>query len=325
MKKSMHKNDMNLSVIVPFYNEEDNLGKLHKEIIAILIKLGLKTEIIYIDDGSTDSSQKSLKVTVEANKAKSISIRLITLKKNSGQTAATAAGIDHAKGKILAFLDADLQNDPNDLILLLKKLREGFDAVCGWRKKRSDTFLRKFFSSVANLLIRKLFKVPLHDMGCSLKVVKREALVDFKLYSEYHRLLPALIYWNGYKVTEVEINHRARNRGKSKYGYMRIFKLIIDLTTIKFLSSYQTKPSYVFGTLGIVSNILGIITLFAVAYRKFFEGSFVHNDPLFLIAIFLILAGLQFILMGLLAELVVRIYFETQKKLIYEKAKVIEI
>lgn len=318
-------NKIELSVIVPFYNEESNLEQLHNQIVSILNKLRCNCEIIYIDDGSTDNSLANLKPTALKNKSRNIKTSLVVFSRNLGQTASTAAGIDMAQGKIVAFLDADLQNDPQDLPILISKLNEGYGAVFGWRKTRSDDFFRNFFSSTANLIIRKLFKVPLHDLGCSIKVIKKEHLSNFKLYSEYHRLLPALIYWNGVKITEIIVNHRRRNSGKSKYGYFRVFKLIIDLITIKFLNSYQTKPSYVFGTIGILSEFSAVLVLFAVAYRKFFQGTFVHRDPLFLIAIFLIIVGIQFILMGLLAELIVRIYFESQNKPIYEKPKVMTL
>lgn len=314
-----------LSVVIPFYNEENNLKKLHQEIIGVLNKFDFSCEIIYVDDGSIDKSFSNLKSAVSTYKSKSIKTSLIVFGRNQGQTASTAAGIDQTHGNIIAFLDADLQNDPNDLPIMINKLKEGYDAVFGWRKKRSDDLLRNSFSSVANFLVRKSFKVPLHDLGCSIKVVKKEYLSNFKLYSEYHRLLPALIYWNGAKIAELIVNHRPRSTGKSKYGYFRVFKLIIDLMTIKFLSSYQTKPSYVFGTFGLIAELFAVLILPAVAYRKFFLGTFVHRDPLFLIAIFLIIIGFQFILMGLLAELMVRIYFESQEKPIYEKPKIISI
>lgn len=314
-------NQVTLSVIIPFYNEEGNLRKLHQEIISVLNKLTFGAEIIYVDDGSTDKSLSNLKLAIKEYRSKKIKTSLVVFGRNQGQTASTAAGIDQSHGKIIAFLDADLQNDPANLPLMLNKLKQGYDAVFGWRKKRSDDFLRNFSSGVANFFIRKLFKVPLHDLGCSIKIVKKNYLSNFKLYSEYHRLLPALIYWNGAKIAELEVQHRPRAAGKSKYGYFRVFKLIIDLMTIKFLSSYQTKPSYVFGTLGLIAEFLAIIVLFAVAYRKLILGTFVHRDPLFLIAIFLITVGFQFIVMGLLAELMVRIYFESQQKPIYENPK----
>lgn len=316
-------NQITLSVIIPFYNEEGNLRKLHQEIISVLNKLTFGSEMIYVDDGSTDKSLSNLKLAIRQYRSKKIKTSLVVFGRNQGQTASTAAGIDQSHGKIIAFLDADLQNDPANLPPMLSKLKQGYDAVFGWRKKRSDDFLRNFSSGVANFLIRKLFKVPLHDLGCSIKIVKKNYLSNFKLYSEYHRLLPALIYWNGAKIAELEVHHRPRAAGKSKYGYFRVFKLIIDLMTIKFLSSYQTKPSYVFGTLGLIAEFLAIMILFAVAYRKLILGTFVHRDPLFLIAIFLIIVGFQFIVMGLLAELMVRIYFESQQKPIYENPKTI--
>lgn len=314
-----------LTVIVPFYNERDNLPILHKELVSVLRGFELKSEIIYVDDGSTDNSSEKIIPIIKDNRSEKVVTKLISLDHNFGQTAATAAGIDFSSGKILAFLDSDLQNNPDDLPKFLSKLNEGYDAVFGWRKKRSDDFLRNFSSAVANIIVRKFFKVPLHDLGCSIKVVKRDLLSDFRLYSEYHRLLPALIYWKGAKITELTVNHRPRSFGKSKYGYSRIFKLIIDLITIKFLSSYQTKPSYVFGVPGILCEFFAVPVLFLVAYRKLFMGVYVHTDPLFLIAIFLIIVGIQFILMGLIAELIVRFYFESQKKTIYGKLKITSI
>lgn len=316
-------NKVELSVIVPFYNEENNLENLHPQIISVLRELNMVSEIVYVDDGSTDKSLNKLRSVIAKYKSEKIKIHLIILGRHLGQTPAITVGIDQSNGKNIVFLDADLQNDPMDIPKLMEKLNEGFDAVFGWRKKRSDDFLRNFLSSTANFIIRILFKVPLHDLGCSIKVVKKEFLLNFKLYSEYHRLLPAIIYWNGAKVTEIVVNHRSRTSGRSKYGYQRISKLIIDLITIKFLSAYQTKPSYVFGSLGILAELSAILVLSIVAYNKFFLGVFVHRDPLFLIAIFLIIVGIQFILMGLIAELIVRIYFESQEKTIYEKPKII--
>lgn len=309
-------NKIQLSVIVPFYNEEENLATLHSEVTDVLKKLKISSEIVYIDDGSTDRSREILEKAIE--KKDKISTKLIILKKNFGQTAAMSAGIDKASGDLVSFLDADLQNDPKDIPRFLKRIKEGNDAVFGWRKERKDKTGRSIFSKIANIIIRKLFNYPFHDVGCSARMVRKEYLKEINLYGELHRILSVLIFFKGPKISEIIVNHRQRYKGKSKYGYDRIIKTIIDLITIKFLNSYGTKPAYVFGAFGLGNLFLGGITLLLVAYRKIFLGVFVHRDPFFLITIFLLLLGTQFILMGLIAELQVRTYFESQNKRIYE-------
>lgn len=312
---------LDLSVIVPFYNEEDNLTKLHKELLFVLAKTNLSCELIFVDDGSSDKSNKILTESLINNK-RNISTKIVVLRRNFGQTAATTAGIDQAKGKFICLIDADLQNDPNDILIMLKKIDEGYDAVIGWRKNRRDNKSRSLISQIANYLIKKIFNLPYHDLGCSLKIIRRDTLEGLRLYGESHRILPLIIYWRGANISEIIVNHRKRVSGKSKYGYSRIIKLIIDIMTIKFLNSYSTKPAYIFGTIGIFSNFFGILILIWVGYDKFLRGVYVHNNPLFLIASFLILLGIQFILMGLIAELLVRTYFETQQKTTYEIKKV---
>jgi glycosyltransferase involved in cell wall biosynthesis len=311
-----------LSVVVPFFNEEDNLQKLHHELTEVMDELKLDGEIIYVDDGSTDSSASVLKDAVKKGNSGKVRVKVITFRKNFGQTAAISAGIDNSSGDLISFLDADLQNDPRDIPRFIERIDEGYDAVFGWRKERKDKTLRRAFSRIANVMIQKLFNYPFHDVGCSARVTKKEFVKGIKLYGELHRILPVLIYFNGPKISEVIVSHRKRNEGKSKYGYDRIIKTIVDLITIKFLHSYGTKPAYVFGSLGILSLLLGSTTLLMVAYRKMFLGIFVHQDPLFLITIFLLLLGTQFILIGLLAELQVRTYFESQNKPIYEIGKI---
>lgn len=307
-----------LSVIVPFYNEALNLPALNKELFSVLEAVKGKCEILYVDDASTDASIDNLTNDIESRRNKKIDIKLIRLRRNFGQTAAISAGIDCAGGEIVAILDADLQNDPSDLPAMIRKLETGFDAVVGWRRNRQDGSLRVFLSSVANLLIRIIFNTPFHDLGCSLKIIRRSLLEDIRFYGEAHRLISVLLFWKGAAVNEVIVNHRKRFAGQSKYGYSRIMKLIIDLVTAKFLSSYGTKPAYIFGTLGIISIFVSIPLMGLVLYEKFYQNVYVHRNPLFLISSFLILLGIQFLLMGLLAELIVRTYFETQKKTIYE-------
>jgi glycosyltransferase involved in cell wall biosynthesis len=311
-------NKIKLTVIIPFYNEEGNLTDLHKELSGVLNEQGYNSEAIYVNDGSSDTSLKVLKNAIRKTKESKVDVKVINFKKNFGQTAAIKAGIDEARGKFVSFLDADGQNDPNDIPRFVEKIQKGYDAVFGWRKERNDRTLRRVLSGRANKLISLIFSYPYHDVGCSARVVKNEYLKDLQLYGELHRILPVLAHLKGARIAEIVVNHRSRKKGKSKYGYSRIVKTIIDILTTRFLHSYGTKPAYVFGSFGLGNIFLGSITLLIVAYKKLFLGVFVHRDPLFLITIFLMLLGTQFIMMGLLAELQVRTYFESQGKPIYD-------
>ncbi|MEK7723738.1 MAG: glycosyltransferase family 2 protein [Acidobacteriota bacterium] len=314
-------NNPELSLFLPVLNEEDNLRPMHKKIQEALESLGKTAEVIYVDDGSTD---KSLQILREIS-AEDERVRVISLRRNYGQTAAMSAGIDAAHGEILIPMDADLQNDPKDIARLLEKLDEGYDVVSGWRKDRKDALvLRKIPSWIANSVISKIGGVPLHDYGCSLKAYRREVLKDVKLYGEMHRFIPIYASWAGARVTEIPVDHHARTMGKSKYGISRTIKVIFDLMTIKFMASYQTKPIYVFGTFGMVaffvSILAGLYALFMkVAGRIGFPGmqaDFVQT-PLPILAIMMFAISLQFFLMGLLAEMMVRTYHESQDKAIY--------
>ena len=311
-----------LSIIIPFYNEEDNLPILHREIVDVLAKQKFTSEIVYVNDGSRDGSEAALQRVV--NRSGNISAKLVSFRRNFGQTAALVAGIDNSEGRLVSFLDSDLQNDPADLPKFVDKLNEGYDAVFGWRKSRHDATLRSLMSKFANRLINWVFNYPYHDVGCSARIVKREFLDNLHLYGELHRIMPVLIYLKGAKVGELVVSHRNRTRGVSKYGYKRIVKTLIDIITVKFLTSYGTRPAYVFGTAGFGSFAVAFFTLITVAYKKLFLGVYVHNDPLFLVAIFLGIIGVQFIMMGLLAELQVRTYFESQNKPVYEIKSVSE-
>lgn len=304
-----------LSVIIPFYNEMHSLSRLNVELTETLIKMRIPAEIIYVDDGSTDGSGEELSKIIKRQKIKT---SIVTFWRNFGQTAATVAGIKHAKGAYIAFLDADLQSDPQDLQRLYKKIISGYDVVFGWRKNRKDTFGRSFASHIANAIVRYLFGVPLHDLGCSLKMYRRETLEGLTFYGETHRIMSVITYWRGVVFAELPVNHRLRRFGHSKYGYSRIIKLTLDLLTISFLNSYGTKPAYLFGGAGLLSNAAGFFCLMIVAYHKLVQGVYVHRDPLFLIAIFFILLGTQFIFMGLMTELLVRTYFESQGKTPYD-------
>lgn len=310
-----------LSLFLPVLNEEDNLRPMHAKIQGALDSLGKTAEVIYVDDGSTD---KSLQILREIA-AEDSRVRVISLRRNYGQTAAMSAGIDAAHGEILIPMDADLQNDPKDIARLLEKLNEGYDVVSGWRKNRKDALvLRKIPSWIANSVISYIGGVPLHDYGCSLKAYRRDVLKDVKLYGEMHRFIPIYASWAGARVTEIPVDHHARTMGKSKYGISRTVKVIFDLMTIKFMASYQTKPIYVFGTFGMIAFFVSILAgLYAVfmkaAGRLGFprlQADFVET-PLPILTIMMFAIALQFFLMGLLAEMMVRTYHESQDKAIY--------
>jgi len=300
-----------ISIIVPVYNEEENIEALYQK-IAVHLK-GLNLEMIFVDDGSTDNSLGILKQICSSDKR----VKVISFRRNFGQTAAIAAGFDMAEGEILITLDADLQNDPIDIPKLMRLMEHGYDVVSGWRKNRKDDlFFRKIPSYCANKLISLVTGVKLHDYGCTLKAYRKEIIKDIKLYGEMHRFLPALAVWAGAKITEIEVEHRPRMRGQSKYGINRIFKVLLDLITIKFLMNYSTKPSYIFGGLGIFSFFMGFASMVVVSYRMFILKHFETTPLVFMMVVFYI-AAIQLILMGLLAEVLVRTHFESQNKPIY--------
>ena len=303
-----------ISVFLPVYNEEPNLLPLHAKLDAALKSLGRSAEIVYVDDGSTDGSLKILREIADLDPR----VRVVVLRRNYGQTAAMAAGIDAAKGKVLIPMDADLQNDPADIKRLLQKLDEGYDVVSGWRKNRKDKMItRKIPSTIANRLISWIGGVPLHDYGCSLKAYRRESLQDVRLYGEMHRFIPIYAAWAGARVTEIPVEHHARTMGKSKYGLSRTLKVVFDLMTIKFMASYQTKPIYVFGSFGMLAFAVSILSgLYAVFLKLVHKADFVQT-PLPILSVVMFAVGVQFLLMGLLAEMLVRTYHESQAKTIY--------
>ena len=303
-----------ISVFLPVFDEEPNLRLLHEKLDKALQKLGRTAEIIYVDDGSRDGSLAILRELAAGDSR----VRVVSLKRNYGQTAAMAAGIDAARGRVLIPMDADLQNDPADIARLLDKLDEGYDVVSGWRKDRKDKLItRKIPSMLANRLISWIGGVPLHDYGCSLKAYRRESLEDVRLYGEMHRFIPIYASWAGARVTEIPVEHHARTAGKSKYGLSRTIKVLFDLLTIKFMASYQTKPIYIFGAFGVLSFFVSIIAgLWALILKMMHKADFIQT-PLPIIAIVLFAVGIQFLLMGLLAEMLVRTYHESQSKRIY--------
>ena len=305
---------MKLSIILPIYNEEENLKILFQEIREAVSRLSVEYEIIAVDDGSQDSTLSILKEIAESNK----NIKVISFRRNFGQTAAMSAGIDLAEGEIIIPLDADLQNDPGDINKFLEKAREGYDIVSGWRKNRHDKlFSRKIPSRIANFLISYITKVKLHDYGCTMKAYRGEVLKGVKLYGEMHRFIPALAAWNGARVTEIVVNHRKRKYGQTKYGISRTFRVILDLFTVKFLVKYSTRPMHFFGGFGAASLLLGIICFAIALYLRFIDYATLIQTPLPLLGVFFSIISLQLILMGLLAEMIMRGYFENQDKPTY--------
>jgi dolichol-phosphate mannosyltransferase len=303
-----------VSVFLPVYNEEPNLPPLHAKLDEALKALNRTAEIIYVDDGSSDGSLKVLRDLARLDPR----VRVVALKRNYGQTAAMAAGIDAAEGQVLIPMDADLQNDPADIVRLLAKLDEGYDVVSGWRKNRQDKVItRKIPSMIANRLISWIGGVPLHDYGCTLKAYRLESLSSVRLYGEMHRFIPILASWEGARVAEIPVAHHPRTMGKSKYGLSRTFKVVFDLMTIKFMASYQTKPIYIFGTFGMLAIALSFIAGVWATFLKLWEGVSFILTPLPVIAVVMLAIGVQFLLMGLLAEMLVRTYHESQSKSIY--------
>ena len=312
---------MKLSLVVPVYNEAENLPLLFDAIHQALDTLELTWELILVDDGSRDESLAVLNGLFAKDPAH---VRLIVFRRNFGQTAAIAAGIDHATGEVVVLSDADLQNDPADIPMLLDKLDEGYDVVSGWRKDRKDTYLtRTLPSNAANWLISTVTGVHLHDYGCTLKAYRRDALTGFRLYGEMHRFIPVFAHAVGARITELPVHHHPRKYGKAKYGLERTLKVVLDLFTVKFLLDYSRKPIYLFGGAGLSLIVISVLALIALLVRRVFWGVPVLTSPFFLIAVMFVIMGFQSILMGLIAELQVRTYYESQDKPTYNILKMI--
>jgi len=312
---------MKVSVIIPVYNENEILSELVTTLFSTLQDQPYSWEILFIDDGSSDGSYQQLKSIAEENPEHII---LIALRRNFGQTAAIAAGIDHATGDILVLMDADMQNDPADIPLLLKKIDEGYDVVSGWRVNRKDNKITRVLPSrIANKLISWVTGVHLHDYGCSLKAYRKDILTDFRLYGEMHRFIPAYAANVGAKITEVDVKHHPRRYGKTSYGMERTLKVVLDLFTVKFLISYSQKPLYLFGGLGLFLLLGGIGILLFLLIRRLGLGISPFSSPLFPTSIMIVVMGFQSILMGLIAELLVRTYHEAQDKPTYTIREII--
>lgn len=303
-----------LTVVVPVYNEAGNVRALYHEIKSVLEPLPESAEIIIVDDGSTDSTFAVLRELHE----KDSGVRVIRLARNTGQTAALAAGLSHARGAIIVTLDGDLQNDPADIPKLLATLEDGYDLVNGWRQERHEPFwMRRLPSRIANWLIARTTGVELHDYGCSLKAYRGSLAKSLHLHGEMHRFIPALAADLGARITEVPVRDRPRLHGRSKYGLSRTVRVILDLITVRFLSSYSTRPIHVFGPVGILSSVLGGGILAYLTLSKILFNANIADRPLLLLGILLVLVGIQFISMGLLAEMVARTYHEAQGKPVY--------
>ncbi|MEW6001377.1 MAG: glycosyltransferase family 2 protein [Nitrospirota bacterium] len=310
---------MTLSIVIPLYNEEENIKILHEKLRETLDPLEKEYEIIFVDDGSTDGTLPVL----EEVQAKDKRVVVLSLRRNFGQTAAFAAGFDFARGDVIVTMDGDLQNDPADIPRLLELINDN-DLVSGWRKKRKDPFFRRRLPSlIANWLISNVTGVKLHDYGCSLKAYRRDVIKNLKLYGEMHRFIPAVASWYGVRVAEVETIHHRRLRGKSKYGISRTIKVVLDLITVKFLQSFSTKPIQFFGPLGVFSGLLGFLISLYLTADKLLYGRNIGGRPLLLLGALLIIVGIQLIGMGLLGEMLVRVYHESQRKPIYVIKKVL--
>jgi glycosyltransferase involved in cell wall biosynthesis len=304
---------LELSVVVPVHDEEDNVAPLYDALTAALRALGRSYEIIVVDDGSHDDTYQRLVPLADADDA----LKLIKLRRNFGQTAAMSAGFDRAVGEIVIPMDGDLQNDPTDIPRLLAKLEEGYDVVSGWRKDRQDSAVRRLPSRMANWLIGRVTGVRLHDYGCTLKAYRAEVIAETRLYGEMHRFLPALAAQTGARIAEIPVQHHPRVSGRSKYGLKRTFKVLLDLLTVKFLSVWSTKPSYVFGGSGVLLCFLGSLFVLWTAYERVVNGIYVYRQPSLLVGVFLFTIGINLVLLGLLAELIVRTYHESQAKPTY--------
>lgn len=310
-----------LSVVIPLRDEEPNLAELHRELTGALGAWGRPYELVLVDDGSTDGTFEALKRIAAGDPL----VRAIALRRNFGQTAAFAAGFAHARGRIIATSDGDLQNDPRDLPALVARLEEGHDIVCGWRRQRHDPWLtRRVPSNLANWLISWTTGVRLHDYGCSLKVFRAEVVRSLRLYGEMHRFIPAIASEQGVRIAEMPVNHRARRFGASKYGLSRTIRVVLDLFTVKFLLSYATRPLQMFGPPGLLMGTAGVAIVGYLGYVRLFAGQAIGDRPLLMLGILLAFGGMQLLTLGLLAELQARTYHESQGKPIYFVREIVE-
>lgn len=312
---------MDMSIVIPVYNEAPNISPLCAEIRTALETTGKEYEVIFVNDGSTDTTLSELKAAKKVDSR----IKIIDLNRNFGQTPAIMAGFDLSKGDIVVTMDGDLQNDPADIPQLAETLGDRYDLVSGWRKSRKDNFLLRVLpSKIANWIISSVLKVRLHDYGCTLKAYKRTVIKNMRLYGEMHRFIPAIASWNGAKITELEVNHRPRKAGKTKYGINRTIKIMLDLPLIVFLSEYRTKPIRFFGGIGLISGLLGIFTFFVIVFMKVVNHRDMTGNPLLVLCVLFVLVSVQLISMGFLGEINIRTYYESQDKKTYHLNEIIE-
>ena len=305
-----------LSIVIPTYNEERNVKPLYEEIKEVLTRVKTEYEIIFIDDGSSDKTFSELLKIHELDK----NVKTIKFRANAGQTAALDAGFKSAEGDIIIAMDADLQNDPHDIPRLIKKLQESnLDCVSGWRFNRKDTFSKKIFSKFANILRKSLTKEKIHDSGCTLKAYRKECFEDLNLYGEMHRFIPALLMWKGFKVGELKVNHRSRKYGKTKYSMKRILKGFLDLIVVKFWMQYSTRPVHLFGGLGVITTFLGFIIGLYLMFIKFMQGASIGNRPLLLLSVLCFIIGIQFLLFGILADILIKDFYKDKRPYKIEK------
>jgi glycosyltransferase involved in cell wall biosynthesis len=314
MAKETDVDHPKISVVVPVLNEEGSVEKLSGQIVDVMERSGRSFEILFVDDGSSDRTLEILK----AAHSRDGRVKVLSFRKNFGQTAALAAGFDYALGEIVVTIDGDLQNDPEDIPRLVDKVEEGYDLVSGWRRKRRDPFFsRRLPSLIANWLISQITGVKLHDYGCTLKAFRHDVVKNVSLYGEMHRFIPAIASGMGVSVAEIPVNHYPRLTGKSKYGIFRTVKVVLDLITVKFLLSYSTRPIHIFGLFGIASGAAGGVMLAYLSFIRLILHVPIGNRPMLLFAVMLVFIGVQFITMGLLAELQTRVYHEAQDKATY--------
>ena len=298
---------VDLSIIIPVYNEERNIIPLHREITEVLSKLNKSYEILFIDDGSTDKSEKIL------NQIKDKTTKVIHFRRNFGQTAALDAGFKHSKGDIIITMDGDLQNDPKDIPKLINRIKQGYDIVAGWRFKRKDKFSKRFISKGAKFLRKTILNDKLQDSGCTLRAYKKECIKDLNLYGEMHRFIHIILGIKGYKIAQVKVNHRKRIAGKTKYTASRTFKSLLDMILLKFWTKFSTRPIHLFGGAGALSGFIGFILLLYLTYIRLFNNVSIANRPMLLLSILLIIVGIQFLIFGLMADILTKIYYKNNE------------
>jgi len=307
--------EVKFSIVIPVYNEEDNVIPLYNELKDVLMEAREPYEVIFVDDGSTDRTFERLLKLHEVDGR----VKIIRFRRNFGQSLALAAGFKHATGEIVISMDGDLQNDPRDIPRLVEKLNEGYDVVCGWRWDRKDPLFKKWFSRIANWLRRKITGERIHDSGCTLRAYRRACLEGLELFGELHRYIPTLLFWKGYKIGELKVNHRRRVFGRTKYGWKRLAKGFLDLLVVSFWQKYSYRPMHIFGGVGLLSTLIGFILGTYLVILRLFFGVSLAERPLFLISILLILMGIQFMTIGILSDIMVRLYYRAEGSYQIEK------